>query len=92
MPVFFSKEEYDKYNNGGTIPVDPAPVDPTPVDPTPVDPAPVDPGNDPSSLDNVRNKYQGKKVYNLLGKRIENTENLPAGIYIIDGKKTVIRN
>ncbi len=107
LPVFFSKEEYDKYNNGGTIPVDPAPVDPTPVDPTPVDPAPVDPapvdptpvdpapvdpGNDPSSLDNVRNKYQGKKVYNLLGKRIENTENLPAGIYIIDGKKTVIRN
>lgn len=30
-------------------------------------------------------------TYNLLGKVVENTDNLPAGIYIIGGKKMVIR-
>lgn len=91
LQVFFTKEEYDAYNTtsggednpGGDEP-EPGPVNPTPGD----DPSPID----PSSLDNVQSKYFGKTVYNLLGKRIENTDNLPAGIYIIDGKKTVIRN
>lgn len=31
------------------------------------------------------------EVYNLLGKKVNNSGNLPAGIYIIGGKKTVIR-
>mgnify|MGYP003310697637 CR=1 FL=1 len=44
-----------------------------------------------SSLDSFINDGGEVEVFNLLGKKVVNTRNLPAGIYIIGGKKTVIR-
>lgn len=32
-----------------------------------------------------------KGIYSLTGNKVNSTENLPAGVYVIDGKKTIIR-
>lgn len=42
-------------------------------------------------LDKSGDSVSQSDVYNLLGKKVPNSGNLPAGIYIIGGKKTVIR-
>lgn len=44
-----------------------------------------------NSLDKIGTSSAEIETFNLLGKKITNTGNLPAGIYIIGGKKTVIR-
>ena len=44
-----------------------------------------------NSLESLTVDTDNHSVYNLLGKKIQYSRNLPAGIYIIDGKKTVIR-
>ena len=43
------------------------------------------------ALDAISADSDALEVYDLLGKKVQNTSNLPAGIYIIGGKKTVIR-
>lgn len=43
------------------------------------------------ALEAVSADSESLDVYNLLGKKVESTRNLPSGIYIIGGKKTVIR-
>ena len=44
-----------------------------------------------TSLDTLISGANAKPIYNLLGKPVESGKPLPAGIYIIGGKKTVIR-
>lgn len=44
-----------------------------------------------SVLDKVESNSANLEVFNVLGKKVTNNGNLPAGIYIIGGKKTVIR-
>lgn len=46
---------------------------------------------DPSSIDFIESDSENIEVFNLLGKSVVNDGKLPAGIYIIGGKKTVIR-
>lgn len=46
---------------------------------------------DPSSLSSIESDSDNTEVYNLLGKSVVNNGKLPAGIYIIGGKKTIIR-
>jgi len=44
-----------------------------------------------SSILTISASSSSKEVYDLLGKKVDFSDNLPSGIYIIDGKKTVIR-
>lgn len=46
---------------------------------------------DPSSIDSIENESEDNEIFNLLGKSVVNNGKLPAGIYIIGGKKTIIR-
>lgn len=47
--------------------------------------------NSISSIDEVDFDSSADEIYNLLGKKINNNGSLPSGIYIINGKKTVVR-
>ena len=44
----------------------------------------------PAAIDGVKSTKRQRKVYNLQGIEIQNTESLPRGIYIIDGQKRKI--
>ena len=44
-----------------------------------------------TGIDEVKEELNKVEIYNLKGERIINTENLPKGIYIIDGKKVFIK-
>ena len=44
----------------------------------------------PASVDEVKSTKRLRKVYNLQGVQLPNTESLPRGIYIIDGQKRKI--
>lgn len=43
-----------------------------------------------SNLTNEKTANE-KGIYSLTGNKVNSTENLPAGVYVIDGKKTIIR-
>lgn len=47
--------------------------------------------NSISSIDEVDFDSSANEIYNLLGKKINKNGSLPSGIYIINGKKTVVR-
>jgi hypothetical protein len=44
----------------------------------------------PAAIEGVKTTKRQRKVYNLQGVEIQNTESLPRGIYIIDGQKRKI--
>lgn len=44
----------------------------------------------PQGLDNI-SAESSSQIYNLLGKKVQSVDELPSGIYIINGKKTIIR-
>ncbi len=45
----------------------------------------------PSSIDSIEEDSSSVEVFNLLGEKVENNGNLRSGIYIIGGKKTIVR-
>lgn len=45
----------------------------------------------PSSIDSIENESATIEIFNLLGEKVVNNENLGSGIYIIGGKKTIVR-
>lgn len=44
-----------------------------------------------SSIEQLNSDSSDREVYNLLGKKVSSNRSLPVGIYIINGKKTVVR-
>lgn len=42
-------------------------------------------------INSINADKEGLEIYNLQGIRVTNTENMPAGIYIVNGKKVVIK-
>lgn len=44
-----------------------------------------------SSIEQLTSDVSDREVYNLLGKKVSSNRSLPVGIYIINGKKTVVR-
>lgn len=45
-----------------------------------------------TGIDSVGSGNEAKAVYNLHGVKVaESVDNLPAGIYVVDGKKVVVR-
>ena len=46
-----------------------------------------------NGIDQLTNEYgqQATIIYDLMGRRVNNTQNLKGGVYVVNGKKVVIK-